>query len=135
MKIFIAELDKPNKNGRIYPREVIYNQIEQLKGKPVFGQLGMCEGTGEIPLDKISHSVSDLSIENINGVDYFVGELKILDTPSGEILKDLNSMCGSIANNFRCAGIGTIKRVEEGDDVIVQDDYRLLSINYTDDPA
>lgn len=109
MKITILECDKPNKNGRIYPKELFEKGVND--SKTVYGKIGMVEGDGVIDLSKISHKVDFIQLEG----DILVGELTILDTPEGKILKDMNSMNGvDISNNFRPAGMGNIRRVEEG---------------------
>ena len=78
-----------NRNGRIYPKEVIQKEVKRYNKEFVeqdraFGELGHPEGP-TINLDKVSHMITKLEEDGNN----FVGRAKILSTPNGQIVKNL----------------------------------------------
>lgn len=81
-----------NRNGRIYPMEVMEPEVERyidnfVKSKRAFGTLNHPSGnqTPNIDLKEISHVITDLWRDG----DYFRGRAKVLDTPNGRIVKSL----------------------------------------------
>ena len=88
MKQTLMKLDTLNKNGRIYTTESVNKAIQEANDKSEKGQLLGELGYGnvvDIDLKNVSHKISELKIED-NSV---VGEIEILDTPSGNKLKDI----------------------------------------------
>ena len=82
-----AELQ--NKNGRKYPlstlqREVAKYDENYIKGGRALGELGHPEGPS-INLDRVSHKIESLTEDGNN----FIGRAKILETPMGQIAKNL----------------------------------------------
>jgi hypothetical protein len=79
-------LNKENLNGRIYANnENLREQIEQFNNKgDRFGQIGFPDGDISIT-GTVSHSIRNVRIED----DKVMGEITILNTPHGEILKQL----------------------------------------------
>ena len=78
-----------NRNGRIYPKEVIQKEVKRynkefVEKKRAFGELVHPEGP-TINLDKVSHMIEKLEEDGNN----FVGRAKILSTPNGQIVKNL----------------------------------------------
>ena len=78
-----------NRNGRIYPKEVIQNEVKRYNKEFVqkdraFGELGHPEGP-TINLDKVSHMITKLEQDGSN----FMGRAKILSTPNGQIVRNL----------------------------------------------
>ena len=81
--------ERKNKNGRIYPLEVLEKEVdryvsEYVEPKRAFGELGHPDGP-TVNLDRASHMIQSLKKEGKN----FVGRAKILDTPNGKIVKSL----------------------------------------------
>ena len=81
--------DLRNHNQRVYPVREISNAVntvmEQIKrGDSVLGE---CDHPEELTvnLDRVSHMITDMSMDSANGV----GKLKILPTPTGNIIKTL----------------------------------------------
>lgn len=78
-----------NRNGRLYPKEVLdeatHNYVNDwvLKRRAV-GELTHPETT-KINPDRISHLITEISIDG----NYYIGKAKILDTPCGKICKAL----------------------------------------------
>lgn len=128
MKVYICQADAPNSNGRIYSKHLLEKIISNAK-TPLFGEFGMNFSCG-LQIENISHVIENLHIEN----EQLVGDLNVLKTPKGKILQSLIEGDIDVSNNFRLAGIGSIKK-DENNNLVVQDDYKLISINYTNDPA
>ena len=112
-----------NKNSRMYPKSVLQNEVkryndEYVNKKRAFGELGHPQGP-TINLDRVSHMIEELTE---SGND-FIGKAKILNTPYGQIVKNLIDEGASLGVSSR--GMGSLKIK---DDVqVVQDDYRLSS--------
>ena len=82
-----AELQ--NKNGRKYPvktleREVAKYEEHHIRKGRALGELGHPDGPS-INLDRVSHKIESLKQEGNN----FIGRAKILETPMGNIAKNL----------------------------------------------
>ena len=89
--------DVKNRNGRVYPSEVLaretkrYN-VEYVKKNRAYGELGHPQGP-TINLERVSHMITDLKED---GKD-FVGKAKIMtSTPYGKIVESLFSMNESV---------------------------------------
>ena len=82
--------DIKNRNGRMYPsntlgREVArYNEAFVNKGRAL-GELGHPDGP-TVNLDRVSHKIMSLRQEGSN----FIGRAKVLNTPMGNIAKNLS---------------------------------------------
>lgn len=123
--------EKKNRNGRIYPKNILMNEVSKysdtyIKNKRAMGELGHPEGPA-INLDRVSHVVENLKVE---GSDV-TGRAKILDTPMGKIVKNLLDEGVKIGVSSR--GMGTLK---EKDGVkYVNDDFTLAAIDVVSDPS
>ena len=112
-----------NKNGRKYPfktleREVAkYDESYIRKGRAL-GELGHPDGPS-INLDKVSHKIESLKAEGNN----FIGRAKILDTPMGNIAKNLLDEGVKLGVSSR--GMGSLRK--EGNCNVVQDDFMLAT--------
>ena len=112
-----------NKNGRKYPfktleREVAkYDESYIRKGRAL-GELGHPDGPS-INLDKVSHKIESLKAEGNN----FIGRAKILDTPMGNIAKNL--LDEGVRLGVSSRGMGSLRK--EGNCNIVQDDFMLAT--------
>jgi len=113
-----------NRNGRMYPREMLDREIqrytkEYVEKNRAFGELGHPEGP-TINLDRVSHMITELKADGNN----FVGKAKIMNTPMGNIVKSLIDEGARLGVSSR--GMGSIK--SEGMDIeIVQDDFYLAT--------
>ena len=93
-----------NRNGRVYPVEVLQKEIQRYNEKFVdenraYGELGHPEGP-TVNLDRVSHMVTSLKQD---GKD-FIGEAKIMDTPMGKIVKNIMDEGGKLGVSSRCMG-------------------------------
>jgi hypothetical protein len=112
-----------NRNGRIYPKEVIQKEVKRYNKEFVeqdraFGELGHPEGP-TINLDKVSHMITKLEEDGNN----FVGRAKILSTPNGQIVKNLIDDGAKLGVSSR--GLGSLE--SKGDAQYVKDDFQLAT--------
>jgi len=108
----------------LYPFEVLnretqrYNEEYVSKGR-AFGELGHPEGP-TINLERVSHLIKELRAEGTN----FYGKAKLLDTPYGNIVKNLIGEGAQFGVSTR--GMGTLVDSKEGYK-IVKDDFHLAT--------
>ena len=112
-----------NRNGRIYPKEVIAKEVKRynkefVEKKRAFGELGHPEGP-TINLDKVSHMIEKLEEDGNN----FVGRAKILSTPNGQIVKNLIDDGAKLGVSSR--GLGSLE--SKGNAQYVKDDFQLAT--------
>ena len=125
-----AELQ--NKNGRKYPvktleREVAkYDEHHIQKGRAL-GELGHPDGPS-INLDRVSHKIESLRQEGNN----FIGRAKILETPMGNIAKNLINEGVRLGVSSR--GMGSLKK-EEGCNVVCDDFMLATAADIVADPS
>ncbi len=126
-----AQAEQPNRNGRMYPMDVMEQAVGKYKkefvgnGRAV-GELNHPDGP-TINLDKVSHLVTEL---NFKGNDV-VGKAKILDTPNGNIAKKL--LEGGVKLGVSTRGMGSL--MPKGNVMVVKPDYNLNAIDIVQDPS
>ena len=112
-----------NKNNRMYKHDTMKKEVdrqteEYIKKNRAFGELGHPE-TPTINLDRVSHMIVGLKE---NG-KHWVGKAKILDTPMGNIARNLIEGGAQLGVSSR--GMGSLKNVNGVN--IVQDDFHLAT--------
>lgn len=125
------QASKKNRNGRVYPNEVLMKeakryQKEYVKGGRAMGELGHPEGP-TVNLERVSHLIESLKEDG----DNIVGRAKVLDTPYGKIVKNL--MDGGVKLGVSSRGMGTLKQVNGINEV--QKDFMLSAIDIVADPS
>jgi hypothetical protein len=118
------QADIPNRNGRMYRSNILEKEVERynreyIKENRAFGELGHPQGPS-INLDRVSHMIKSLVKEGSN----FVGKAKIMDTPYGNIVKNLMSEGANLGVSSR--GMGSLRANNEGINE-VQDDFHLAT--------
>ena len=83
------QANKKNRNGRIYPTEVLQKEAKRyteefIVKKRAFGELGHPDGP-TVNLERVSHMIEELEEVDQN----FMGRANILYTPYGKIVKIL----------------------------------------------
>ena len=79
--------------------------------------------TAIVSLANVSHIINRLKMVD----DYMVGDIEVLNTPSGRVLQRLlESSLDSVA--FRTQGIGN-GTVNDDGILIIRDNYKLISIH------
>jgi hypothetical protein len=112
-----------NKNGRMYPTETLANEVarynrEFVEQNRAYGELGHPQGP-TINLERVSHMIKSLRQEG----DNFVGRVKIMDTPYGNIVKNLMKEGAKLG--FSSRGMGSL--VKRGELMEVQKDFYLAT--------
>ena len=112
-----------NRNGRIYPKEVIQKEVKRYNKEFVeqdraFGELGHPEAP-TINLDTVSHMITKLEEDGNN----FVGRAKILSTPNGQIVKNLIDDGAKLGVSSR--GLGSLE--SKGNAQYEKDDFQLAT--------
>jgi len=122
-----------NRNGRVYPMEVLQKEVgryqkEYIDRKRAFGELGHPSGP-TINLDRVSHMITELKQSG----DNFVGKAKIMDTPMGNIVKNLMDEGATIGVSSR--GMGSLKPNKEGIAEVQNDFYLSTAGDIVADPS
>lgn len=126
-----ASAELKNRNGRIYPKEVMESAVnkyikEQVSKDRAVGELNHPEGP-TINLDKVSHKIDSL---NFQGNDV-VGKATILETPMGQIVKGL--LDGGVRVGVSTRGMGSLQR--GSDAMMVGKDFMLNAVDIVQDPS
>ena len=127
----LQEADVKNGNGRVYPLEILKKQVDEyIKGpvssKTATGELDHPESS-VINLNNVSHLITKVWWEG-NDV---MGELLLLNTPSGKIAQEIIS--AGIPLGISSRGMGSVKQI--GESVEVQDDFELLTWDLVSVPS
>jgi len=112
-----------NRNGRVYPMEVLDKEVsrynrEFIEQNRAMGELGHPEGP-TVNLDRVSHMITSLKKEGKN----YIGEAKIMSTPMGNIVKNLIDDGAKLGVSSR--GMGSL--VEKGGVKYVNKDFYLAT--------
>jgi hypothetical protein len=112
-------VNEPSRNGRIYDSDHWQYQInkpelqERLQNRQMLGQIGhRNERVNDFVLSagEVSHVVTKMEIrEGSDGKPYLYGELEILDTPAGRILKALYE--GGVGLYISSRGAGKLETI------------------------
>ena len=121
-----------NKNGRVYPQGVLAREVAKYdehhiqKGRAL-GELGHPEGPS-INLDRVSHKIESLKEDGNN----FVGRAKILETPMGNIAKNL--LDEGVRLGVSSRGMGSLKE-KDGVNVVADDFMLATAADIVADPS
>ena len=110
-----------NRNGRVYPKGIMEKEVkrytsEAIDKKRAMGELGHPDGP-TLNLDRVSHMITSLKESGNN----WIGKAKILDTPMGNIVKNLIDEGASLGVSSR--GLGSLKEKDGVNEV--QEDFVL----------
>lgn len=113
-----------NRNGRIYPTNVLMREMNRYNENYVsknraFGELGHPQGP-TINLDRVSHLFTELKADGNN----VVGRAKITKTPMGDVVRGLIDSGAQLGISSR--GMGSVKPNKMGI-MEVQDDFMLAT--------
>ena len=132
IKGIFMQADIKNRNGRVYPMEVLQKEVrrynkEQIKENRAFGELGHPEGP-TINLERASHMITDLYPDGKN----FIGEAKILSTPMGKIVENLMEDGAKLGVSSR--GMGSLNQ-KNGANYVRNDFYLATAADIVADPS
>jgi len=121
-----------NRNGRIYPAEVLFKEMKRYNENYVaknraFGELGHPEGPN-INLERVSHMITELKQDGNN----VWGKAKIMDTPYGQIVQNLINNGAQLGVSSR--GMGTLEE-KNGTKVVKDDFYLATAADIVADPS
>lgn len=125
------QAESKNRNGRIYPRDVMENAVnkyvtEQVSRGRAVGELNHPDGP-TINLDKVSHRITELHWDGNN----VMGKASVLDTPMGQIVKGLVE--GGVQLGVSSRGMGTL--VQKNGVNYVGNDFVLATVDIVQDPS
>jgi hypothetical protein len=130
--VVLQRADTKNQNGRIYPREFLTREAKIYKDNFVsqrraLGELDHPESP-VVNLKNVCCNVVEMWMEN----EDVKGDIEILSTPSGNIVREL------VKNNIRLGvssrGLGSVKNLGEGT-VEVQEDFSLICFDIVSNPS
>jgi hypothetical protein len=140
---FYAVLQKyntPNRNGRIYPEQILKREAENykklIKKGVALSELNHPESS-LIDLDRVSHIISDLWWEG----QMLLGKLKLLTSPGFHERGIVSTKGDQAANLLRqgvtlgisSRGVGSLKKVGEQNEV--QKDFELICFDLVSSPS
>jgi hypothetical protein len=119
-----------NGNGRVYPQKILEREVQNYKKlvdeNRALGELDHPEES-VINLRNVSHQVTEIWMEG----NKVMGKMKVLDTPSGGILRSLVDSGVSIGISSR--GLGSVS--EQMGKTIVEDDFQLICFDMVSEPS
>jgi len=124
--------DIKNRNGRVYPMEILTKEVKNYNNKFVsenraYGELGHPEGP-TVNLERVSHLVTELYPDGKN----IVGEARILETPMGKIVKTLMDDGCKLGVSSR--GMGSLDE-RDGAKYVRSDFYLAAAADIVADPS
>ena len=129
----LQHAEAKNQNGRVYPRGILEREVKQYMEGPVkenraMGELDHPESS-VINLQNVSHTVKKCWWEG----DDVMGNVEILNTPAGNILKAL--FASGITVGISSRGMGSVEENLSEGTVEVQDDFELLCWDFVSTPS
>lgn len=122
--------EKRNGNGRTYPCRILHREVKNyqniIKDNRALGELDHPDDS-VINLRNASHMVVDMWWD---GKDV-MGKIKVLNTPSGRILRDLIN--NGVKLGISSRGLGSVK--ESMGESVVQEDFELICFDIVSEPS
>ena len=121
-----------NQNGRIYEKELLEREVKKymdefVKNGNAFGELDHPE-SAVVSLKNASHVVKDLHWDG----DDLMGKVELLNTPAGNIVKEIIKAGHTIGISSR--GTGSVQQTNEGY-LEVQPDFELVCWDFVSNPS
>ena len=132
IKGIFLQADIKNRNGRVYPMEVLEKEVGRynkkfINEKRAYGELGHPDGP-TVNLESVSHMVTELYPDGKN----FIGEAKIMETPMGKIVKNIMDEGGKLGVSSR--GMGSLDQ-KNGANYVRDDFYLATAADIVADPS
>jgi hypothetical protein len=130
--VVLQRAEAKNQNGRVYPKEVLMREASEYKKNFVdqrraLGELDHPESP-VVNLKNVCCNVVNLWTRD----DDVMGDIEILTTPTGNIVREL------IRNNIKLGvssrGLGSVKQMDENT-VEVQNDFSLVCFDIVSNPS
>jgi len=121
-----------NQNGRTYSKEILVRESKRytdefVKVGNAFGELDHPESP-VVSLKNASHIVKELWWKG----DDLMGRIELLNTPAGNIVKEICKAGHTIGISSR--GTGSVQQTNEGT-LEVQDDFELVCWDFVSNPS
>ena len=132
IKGIFMQADIKNRNGRIYPMEILSKEVNRynkqyINEKRAFGELGHPDGP-TVNLERASHMITKLYPDGKN----FIGEAKVLSTPMGKIVENLLDDGAKLGVSSR--GMGSLAQ-KNGANYVNGDFYLATAADIVADPS
>ena len=129
----LQRAEAKNQNGRVYPKDILEREVKAYIEGPVrenraMGELDHPESS-VINLQNVSHTIKKCWWEG----DDVMGDVEILNTPAGNILKAL--FAAGITVGISSRGMGSVQENMREGTVEVQDDFELLCWDFVSTPS
>jgi hypothetical protein len=121
-----------NQNGRIYKREILEQEVKNyienfVKVGNAYGELDHPE-SAVVSLKNASHVVKELWWDG----QELMGRVELLNTPSGNIVKEI--IRGGHTIGISSRGTGSVTQTNEGT-LMVQPDFQLVCWDFVSNPS
>ena len=121
-----------NQNGRVYSKDILVREAKKymeefVKNGNAFGELDHPESP-VVSLKNASHVVKDLYWKG----DDLMGKVELLNTPAGNIVKEIIKAGHTIGISSR--GTGSVQQTNEGQ-LEVQPDFDLVCWDFVSNPS
>ena len=121
-----------NQNGRIYDKPILLREVKKYMEEFVdngnaYGELDHPE-SAVVSLKNASHIVKSLRWDG----DDLIGIVELLNTPAGNIVKEIIKAGHTIGISSR--GTGSVQQTNEGH-LEVQDDFELVCWDFVSNPS
>ena len=131
----LQRAESKNQNGRVYPKDILMREAnkyteEFINQRRAMGELDHPESS-VVNLQNVSHNVKKMHFEG----DNLMGEVEVLPTPSGNILKELFK--AGIKLGISSRGMGSVETVNENgaEAQEVQPDFELIAFDFVSNPS
>jgi len=129
--VLLQRADTPNKNRRVYGRAVLDKALNEyfvkIREKKAFSELDHPSNSDDanvVSLKNVCQAIKDAYWKG----NEIRGDVEILNTPSGNIVKEILLAGYRVGQSSR--GLGSVNPLREGEDdlVEVQDDFEFLTL-------
>jgi hypothetical protein len=126
----MQKADQENGNGRVYGKRILEREVQNyqkmIDDRRALGELDHPEDS-VVNLKNASHIVTKMWWDGNN----VMGKVKVLDTPSGKILKSLVE--SNVKLGISSRGLGSTRK--ESGKTIVEDDFQLICFDFVQEPS
>jgi hypothetical protein len=121
-----------NQNGRVYDKQILLREVDKyitefVKNGNAYGELDHPE-SALVSLKNASHIIKELWWKG----DELMGRVELLNTPSGNIVKEIIKAGHTIGISSR--GTGSVQPTNEGT-LEVQPDFELVCWDFVSNPS
>jgi hypothetical protein len=128
----LQRAEAENQNGRVYPKTILEREVKkyinrEIKENRAYGELDHPDSS-VVELKNTSHIVREVWWKG-NDV---VGKVEILNTPAGNILKEILKAGCTVGISSR--GMGSVSENSDGT-VVVESDFDLICWDFVSNPS